>query len=116
MFGVSGRRDGFESPGTTRGSLERAAPEGLKRGSKNDGDDEGGDSGGMGVRFEAGAETGVRVELHVGGSRGRDSGGEEFVSERGGFGEESGAAEELPPNSGERGMLGRRASKDPNSS
>lgn len=85
MFGVSGHSDGFESSGTVRGSLERSGTEDAKRGSKKDYNDEGSDSGGsgafggMGIRFEARAETGLSFEVDMGGSR--RSGREKFDSE-----------------------------------
>lgn len=92
MFGVSGRRDGFESSGSTRGSFERSASEDAKRRSKSGSDDEGSSSGGMGIRFEAGVETGLRVELDMGGSRERS--GQGFGLERGIWRGEGEAAEE----------------------
>eukprot|EP00752_Nemacystus_decipiens_P018632 g16706.t1 len=89
MFGVSGRRDGFESSGSTRGNLERSSSGDPKnRGSSNEHDEEGSlYGGGMGIRFQTGGETGPRVELDVGWSGGRsgDEFGEECgVSRRGG--------------------------------
>ena len=49
----------------------------TRRGSKNNSDGEESDGGdGMGVRFEAGVETGLRVEIDIGVSRERN--GEDF--------------------------------------
>lgn len=117
MFGVSGRRDGFESPGTTRGSFERSASEDQKRGWKNEDSEEGSESSGVGIRFEAAAETGLRMELRMGGSR--ESGGEELGSARGCFPGEPGDAGEgrdSTPHGGGRGTVGRQAAKRPKSS
>lgn len=108
MFGVSGRRDGFESSGSTRGSFDRLAPEDAKRGSKSHNDNEGGGSGGVGIRFEAGVETGLRVELDMGGARRRS--GEEFGiqgEELRGASDAAGEEWESARHGGRRGTVGQ---------
>lgn len=114
MFGSSGRRDGFESS-STRANFERFGSEGGRRGSKDGGGgDTGGDNGStgmVGLRLEASAETGLRVELDFPGSpspraagAGPESGGVEKEGAAAAVGEDS-----MPPE-GKRGKPGSQES------